>query len=601
MAVISKLDYNEKNTTKYNNEIIREFYHDGKTIEGLPEGIYNLAKEKEPKGLSKVICANAVPEPIIDMQVMGNSTQTGGQLFDKTKMLSGFLPLTGAYPTTNSSYPNATYQIIDIQAGQTVKVTYLGSNAEYGRIRYIDKDTNEVIGTIVGGVNTNNGYCMSTTYYNNRFYNGEITAIKDFKLGVMVTETLPSDFDLQILSLTNLIPTPETPIKIESVGERTINLLNKETSEDGKTINASGVVGDAGYGLTVTEPIYVKPNTGYTYSGMGDVLGTTVGRTGYMYKQDGTPIATLQSSSGASYYFETTEDCAYVRLIYKSDEEKPMLNEGALVSYEPYGYKVPVKVEGKNVYNPAWDSRFTLQEDGSYLSNINIRADVNILGNEKLPVSVYNVSVKLKSPVGMNYRPRVYYVDGTIKEVYKPSTGDYVDFSFTTEEKEIEQILWYYSANSNEVQYKDFQIEKSPMQTDYEPYFEPKTTDIYLAEPLRKVGYYADYIDYKNKKVVRNVAVLDDSGTQTIENSYQGLDTPIEETINIPEISTSRGTNYFEFDTEVSPSFAKINYWKQMGTDVVETEEIIQDGSTLLITSTGAELTKSGSTLTIGD
>lgn len=31
------------------------------------------------------------------------------------------------------------------------------------------------------------------------------------------------------------------------------------------------------------------------------------------------------------------------------------------------------------------------------------------------------------------------------------------------------------------------------------------TTSIYLDEPLRKIGEYADYIDFKNKKVVRNV------------------------------------------------------------------------------------------------
>lgn len=41
--------------------------------------------------------------------------------------------------------------------------------------------------------------------------------------------------------------------------------------------------------------------------------------------------------------------------------------------------------------------------------------------------------------------------------------------------------------------------------TDYEPYHEPKTYNIYLNEPLRKVGNYADYIDFKHQKVVRNI------------------------------------------------------------------------------------------------
>ena len=36
-----------------------------------------------------------------------------------------------------------------------------------------------------------------------------------------------------------------------------------------------------------------------------------------------------------------------------------------------------------------------------------------------------------------------------------------------------------------------------------------ETTHIYLDEPLRKVGDYADYIDFKNQKVVRNVKELE--------------------------------------------------------------------------------------------
>ena len=30
-------------------------------------------------------------------------------------------------------------------------------------------------------------------------------------------------------------------------------------------------------------------------------------------------------------------------------------------------------------------------------------------------------------------------------------------------------------------------------------------TNIYLNEPLRKAGDYADYIDFKNKKIVRKI------------------------------------------------------------------------------------------------
>ena len=64
--------------------------------------------------------------------------------------------------------------------------------------------------------------------------------------------------------------------------------------------------------------------------------------------------------------------------------------------------------------------------------------------------------------------------------------------------------------------YKNIKIEKGSTATSYEPYgykvpitvsngSDTKTTNIYLKEPLRKMGDSADYLDLTNKKVVRNV------------------------------------------------------------------------------------------------
>ena len=60
------------------------------------------------------------------------------------------------------------------------------------------------------------------------------------------------------------------------------------------------------------------------------------------------------------------------------------------------------------------------------------------------------------------------------------------------------------------------QLEEGSTATAYEPYHKydipitvtgtrSETTHIYLDEPLRKVGDYADYIDFKNQKVIRKV------------------------------------------------------------------------------------------------
>ena len=102
---------------------------------------------------------------------------------------------------------------------------------------------------------------------------------------------------------------------------------------------------------------------------------------------------------------------------------------------------------------------------------------------------------------------------------------------------------------------------------DYEPYgykipviVGNTTTNIYLDEPLRKVGNYADYLDFKNQKVFRNVIVNDDTGTQTIENSYTGTTDSSGTSISLPNIPTIKGTTIFEIDTNINASNMYIKY-----------------------------------------
>ena len=73
----------------------------------------------------------------------------------------------------------------------------------------------------------------------------------------------------------------------------------------------------------------------------------------------------------------------------------------------------------------------------------------------------------------------------------------------------------------------EMQIEENSQATSYEPYYEgykipitvsdgtnSTTTNIYLSEPLRKIGNYADYIDFENGKVVRNIGNIELKGTE---------------------------------------------------------------------------------------
>jgi len=87
--------------------------------------------------------------------------------------------------------------------------------------------------------------------------------------------------------------------------------------------------------------------------------------------------------------------------------------------------------------------------------------------------------------------------------------------------------------------------------------------NIYLDEPLRKIGNYVDYIDFANSKVVRNVKVVDNTGTKTLNQSLVGLSTPEEEPINLPFINLNDKANSIEFNTTIQPSNIKIKYYKE--------------------------------------
>ena len=120
--------------------------------------------------------------------------------------------------------------------------------------------------------------------------------------------------------------------------QRTKNLLNKSKSTSGKYINSSGTVAtNAGFGLSITEKIYISPSTTYTFSGMGNVQGTSVSRTGYQYNSSGTPLMPIPPSNGEAVAFTTHSNAAYVMLQYVSTQTQPMLEQGSsATSYVPY-------------------------------------------------------------------------------------------------------------------------------------------------------------------------------------------------------------------------------------------------------------------------
>lgn len=79
------------------------------------------------------------------------------------------------------------------------------------------------------------------------------------------------------------------------------------------------------------------------------------------------------------------------------------------------------------------------------------------------------------------------------------------------------------------------------------------SVEIYLDEPLRKVENYADYIDLKNGKLVRNVEVISTTAT-TVETGLRGLTTPKTQDFTILNEIKGKGNQIIKVNTTVEPS-----------------------------------------------
>lgn len=171
-------------------------------------------------------------------------------------------------------------------------------------------------------------------------------------------------------------------------------------------------------------------------------------------------------------------------------------------------YKIPVKVRGKNLHNSSTDVF------GSYINaNGVLVADNSSSYTQLIPVksnTVYGFSCQTKTGISAVQNKRLHAYD---------KDGNWIQqlcyLNYPIGEKGYKYAICTTPSNcsfvriSHIARFEDFiQLEEEQV-TEYEPYIEPIKTDIYLDEPLRKIGEYVDYIDYENKKVVRNIEKRD--------------------------------------------------------------------------------------------
>lgn len=174
-----------------------------------------------------------------------------------------------------------------------------------------------------------------------------------------------------------------------------------------------------------------------------------------------------------------------------------------------YGkYKIAVVQRGKNLFNietlkppiisttyAQWlddHSGVTMSskyENGNSLGYLkNLCPDLKV--GDKFVFDFETNAVRNGNPV------RIFYLVGASLEMYKGT-------QYTCTQAMLDSQLYAYSGQTEYPYIKNIQFEIGDTVTNYESYKEPIITNIFLDEPLRKLGDYTDYIDFKAGKVVR--------------------------------------------------------------------------------------------------
>ncbi len=338
-------------------------------------------------------------------------------------------------------------------------------------------------------------------------------------------------------------PTPEAPLEVESVGEKTKNLFQGISIVGGSnTTYTNGTItqkiADTSTGVQFKLQAY--KNLSFLYH----IVSKTITNLGVFYlnftkedtfnqicfglngtARDTTIIIDVSTLENGKTYTISANMLNITQGTVSWNNTQ--IEEGnTLTEYEPYGYRIPVKVRGKNlldlseIHGKSYTSNgatMSVGEDGGisvsgtptgYIGT-NISNKPNLKGITTF--SILGDFTNIAWQVVLRDKSNNILLDFTLGGAYRTETINMDNY------QTYDNIMHYIKRNANNVQMRGtayLQIEEGSGTKDYEPYKGEKTTNIYLSEPLRKIDDYADYIDFDNKKVIRNVEKLVLNGSE---------------------------------------------------------------------------------------
>lgn len=338
-------------------------------------------------------------------------------------------------------------------------------------------------------------------------------------------------------------PSPENPIEVQHVGDKTINLFDVSKAENGALVSSNGK----------NDAMDNRARTNYIFLTAGDYVcsvgnGVRTGTNMQMYSEadENTWIDYVygqrQMVNDRTFTSFTLPSDCYIRFVFIPVDETVttnisaeflktcdvMLTKGSnRVSYEPYGkYKIPVTQRGINIFpenlvrKTNTTKGITVDYEGNGIFHIygefdntngsSVGFNNTMFDGLTLPIDLkayYTMSAKVISgSCSHNVIPYLGTRDATTSASGKIN---WIDISIKPDTYESGSIFsktvlggygasanatgikrfWFYWYIGKTVLTVDMRIQvwltKSSTRLPYEPYVEPVTTNIFLDEPLR--------------------------------------------------------------------------------------------------------------------
>lgn len=458
--------------------------------------VYEAWKRLIESGIPPLTLLKCKQANLVDYKVYGESVQEGENLFNKTSIITDLYPNTTIFSTGTvwrgfvfECVPNTTYTLNKI-AGQTC---YLGTSTEYpANDVSINVRSNNPTGTNTSITTGENDKYVAAFFYRTN------------------ADTVAYETILNSVEIKQVTPTPEAPIEIQSVGERTVNLFDIESYGTLKDSNSQPYVLDISQ-YKVGTKITMTTKDVYYYK-----ISETAGGAGtYQYKTNNHTFTLTEGmiNLGHLYIISPTT--------WSPETQENLRNQNVQIElgsttteYEPYGYKIPIKVRGENLFdkdNSKYTRGYISTENGGSIVNSDITDTFYI---ECKPNTTYIIT-----RTNINVSNQVWRASSTSNI---PIAGMILDNMVGGLNNDLTLVI----TTSNDAKYLLF-TEGRTLHTDDLSKFEIReltTTNIYLNEPLRKIGNYADYIDFESGNVVRNIAYKEITSSSITAKSSSSTD-----------------------------------------------------------------------------